>query len=49
MTNSLFKQFLSVVLDLGNALNMGTPRGNAKGFKISSLQAISNMKSATGK
>jgi len=37
---------LKRLLDVGNALNEGTARGGAAGFKLSSLQRISGTKSA---
>jgi len=43
------KTLLHVVLQVGNHLNAGTSRGNAKGFKLASLAALSNTRSTDGR
>ena len=40
------QQLLQVVLDVGNALNAGTGKGNAVGFKLGALLKLSELKSS---
>jgi hypothetical protein len=44
-SNENFKKFLKVILDIGNQMNSGTARGQALGFKMSSLMALMSLKS----
>jgi len=40
---------LQIVLDIGNALNAGTSKGNAVGFKLSTLLKLAELKAADKK
>ena len=40
---------LQVVLSIGNALNGGTAKGNAPGFKLSTLLKLAELKAADKK
>lgn len=44
-----FSVFLASVLSIGNALNDGTPRGNAAGFKLTCLPQVLSMRDNSGK
>lgn len=44
-SNESFKNFLVAVLTLGNRMNEGTNKGNATGFKLTSLPSLLNVKS----
>ena len=44
-----FKEILTTILAIGNALNANTYKGSAIGFKISGLQKLSQTKSIDGK
>ena len=41
--------FMKICLIIGNFMNEGTPRGDAKGIKLESVERISSMKSADNK
>ncbi|GLD93157.1 hypothetical protein PINS_up001749 [Pythium insidiosum] len=41
-----FKTVLAVVLQVGNKMNQGTPRGNAKGFRLGDLPKLAQLKAA---
>jgi len=41
------RRIMKACLSLGNTLNAGTPRGSARGFRLSSLQRIIDTKSQT--
>lgn len=50
VTNSAnFSAFLACVLHIGNALNDGTPRANAAGFKLTCLPQILSTRDNSGK
>ena len=40
---------LRAVLDAGNVLNSGTPRGNAQGYKLDTLLKLRDLKTTTGR
>lgn len=40
-----FKSVLQVILQVGNKMNMGTNRGNAKGFRLGDLTKLAQLKS----
>jgi len=43
--NEDFKEFIGLLLQVGNYLNFGTPKGKAMGFQMELLQSISTIKS----
>jgi diaphanous 1 len=45
---TLFPRVLALVLDIGNYLNAGTRAGNAMGFRLASLLALKDTRSADG-
>ena len=47
-TSKKFRTILEIILALGNYLNQGS-KGNAKGFKLSSLKTICDTKSSSNK
>lgn len=48
-TSNNLARVYQLVLQVGNYLNAGTRKGNAAGFKLASLPALSNTKSTDGK
>ncbi|ETO24754.1 diaphanous like protein [Reticulomyxa filosa] len=48
-TSAPFKQWMSYVLVVGNYMNCGGRKGNAKGFRLSSLFQLNQSKSTDGK
>eukprot|EP00727_Mastigamoeba_balamuthi_P014851 m51a1_g9992 hypothetical protein (677) ;mRNA; r:45773-48550 len=46
--STLFKKWLEVILAIGNFLNAGSFRGNARGFKLSSLTRLAETRSGDG-
>ena len=44
-----FHSFLKCCLDVGNAINLGTRRGNAIGYKLESFRSFASCKSNNGK
>ncbi|MED6150917.1 hypothetical protein PIB30_077295 [Stylosanthes scabra] len=48
-TSALFLKLLEAILKAGNRMNAGTSRGNAKGFNLSALRKLSDVKSTDGK
>jgi hypothetical protein len=45
LTSKKFPQLIELLLEIGNYLNDGTPRGGVFGFKISSLNKLADTKS----
>ncbi|KDP31162.1 hypothetical protein JCGZ_11538 [Jatropha curcas] len=47
-TRGLFLKLLEAILKAGNKMNAGTTRGNAKGFNLTALRQLSDVKSTDG-
>ncbi|KAH7647819.1 formin-like family [Cryptosporidium bovis] len=46
-TNIKLKKVFSIILSVGNMLNINTEKGNAKGFRMSSLSKLCEVRSST--
>lgn len=48
-SRGVFLKLLEAILKAGNRMNAGTNRGNAKGFNLTALRRLSDVKSTNGK